>query len=75
MIEILNIALPFFGLILLGVIAGRIWNRGEEGLAWLKHLRPLFCIAADDLHDCGANAARKTGKPHVCGCHGWRNVL
>ena len=36
MIEILNIALPFFGLILLGVIAGRIWNRGEEGLAWLN---------------------------------------
>jgi malonate transporter and related proteins len=36
MIEILNIALPFFGLILLGVIAGRIWNRGEDGLAWLN---------------------------------------
>jgi malonate transporter and related proteins len=36
MIEILNIALPFFGLILLGVIAGRIWDKGEEGLAWLN---------------------------------------
>lgn len=36
MIEILNIALPFFGLILLGVIAGRIWNKGEDGLAWLN---------------------------------------
>jgi malonate transporter and related proteins len=36
MIEILNIALPFFGLILLGVLAGRIWNKGEEGLAWLN---------------------------------------
>ncbi len=36
MLEILNIALPFFGLILLGVVAGRIWNRGEEGLAWLN---------------------------------------
>jgi malonate transporter and related proteins len=36
MLEILNIALPFFGLILLGVIAGRIWLRGEEGLAWLN---------------------------------------
>jgi malonate transporter and related proteins len=36
MIEILNIAMPFFGLILLGVIAGRIWNKGEEGLAWLN---------------------------------------
>lgn len=36
MLEILNIALPFFGLILLGVIAGRIWNKGEEGLAWLN---------------------------------------
>jgi malonate transporter and related proteins len=36
MIEILNIALPFFGLILLGVIAGRIWTRSEDGLAWLN---------------------------------------
>jgi malonate transporter and related proteins len=36
MLEILNIALPFFGLILLGVIAGRIWNKSEEGLAWLN---------------------------------------
>jgi malonate transporter and related proteins len=36
MLEILNIALPFFGLILLGVIAGRIWNKGEDGLAWLN---------------------------------------
>ena len=36
MLEILNIALPFFGLILLGVVAGRIWNKGEEGLAWLN---------------------------------------
>jgi malonate transporter and related proteins len=36
MLEILDIALPFFGLILLGVFAGRIWNRGEEGLAWLN---------------------------------------
>ncbi len=36
MLEILNIALPFFGLILLGVIAGRIWKKSEEGLAWLN---------------------------------------
>jgi malonate transporter and related proteins len=36
MIEILNIAMPFFGLILLGVLAGRIWDKGEEGLAWLN---------------------------------------
>jgi malonate transporter and related proteins len=36
MIEILNIALPFFGLILLGVVAGRLWTKSEEGLAWLN---------------------------------------
>jgi malonate transporter and related proteins len=36
MIEILNIALPFFGLILLGVFAGRIWTRNEDGLVWLN---------------------------------------
>jgi malonate transporter and related proteins len=36
MIEIITIAMPFFGLILLGVIAGRIWAKGEDGLAWLN---------------------------------------
>jgi malonate transporter and related proteins len=36
MLEILNIAMPFFGLILLGILAGRVWDRGEEGLAWLN---------------------------------------
>lgn len=36
MSEILNLAMPFFGLILLGVFASRRWNVGEEGLAWLN---------------------------------------
>ena len=30
MSEILNLALPFFGLILLGVIASRRWQVGEQ---------------------------------------------
>jgi malonate transporter and related proteins len=46
MIEILNIALPFFGLVLLGVIAGRIWDKGEEGLAWLSIYVLYFAIPA-----------------------------
>jgi malonate transporter and related proteins len=44
MIEILNIALPFFGLILLGVVAGRIWDKGEDGLAWLNIFVLYFAI-------------------------------
>jgi malonate transporter and related proteins len=44
MIDILNIALPFFGLILLGVLAGRIWDKGEEGLAWLNIFVLYFAI-------------------------------
>jgi malonate transporter and related proteins len=44
MLEILNIALPFFGLILLGVLAGRIWNKGEEGLAWLNIFVLYFAL-------------------------------
>jgi malonate transporter and related proteins len=46
MIEILNIALPFFGLILLGGIAGKIWARDEEGLAWLNIFVLYFAIPA-----------------------------
>ena len=64
MIDILNIALPFFGLILLGVIAGRIWNKGEEGLAWLNiyvlyfALPPLiFMVVAQTPIDKLANPA------------------
>ncbi len=44
MIEILNIALPFFGLILLGVIAGRVWAKSEEGLAWLNVFVLYFAL-------------------------------
>ncbi len=64
MIEILNIALPFFGIILLGVIAGRIWHKGEEGLAWLNiyvlyfALPPLiFMVVAQTPLDKLANPA------------------
>jgi malonate transporter and related proteins len=44
MIEILNVALPFFGLILLGVVAGRIWARSEEGLTWLNIFVLYFAL-------------------------------
>ncbi len=44
MIEILNIALPFFGLILLGVIAGRFWEQGESGMAWLNIFVLYFAL-------------------------------
>jgi malonate transporter and related proteins len=46
MLEILNVALPFFGLILLGVIAARHWRRGEEGLVWLNIFLVYFALPA-----------------------------
>lgn len=46
MFEILNLAVPFFGLILLGVAAARIWRRGEEGLAWINIFLVWFALPA-----------------------------
>ena len=46
MSEILNLALPFFGLIVLGFIASRRWKIGEEGLAWLNVFLVYFSLPA-----------------------------
>jgi malonate transporter and related proteins len=46
MLEILDLALPFFGLILLGVVAARHWGRGEEGLVWLNIFLVYFALPA-----------------------------
>jgi malonate transporter len=46
MSEILNLALPFFGLILLGVIASRRWHAGEQGLVWLNIFLVYFSLPA-----------------------------
>jgi len=48
MVEVLGLALPFFGLILLGFASGRFAQLPESGLAWLNYfiiyiaLPPLF---------------------------------
>lgn len=48
MVEVLGLALPFFGLILLGFASGRLVQLPESGLAWLNYfiiyiaLPPLF---------------------------------
>lgn len=44
MSEILNLALPFFALILLGVFAARRWHVGEQGLAWLNIFLVYFAL-------------------------------
>jgi malonate transporter len=44
MTEILNLALPFFGLILLGVLASRRWQAGEQGLDWLNIFLVYFSL-------------------------------
>lgn len=46
MTEILNLAMPFFGLILLGIVAARIWTGGEEGLTWLNIFLIRFALPA-----------------------------
>lgn len=46
MIEILNLAMPFFGLILLGVVASKLWRFGEEGLQWLNTFLIYFALPA-----------------------------
>jgi predicted permease len=44
--EILALALPFFGLILLGVLAARLWAIGDQGLAWLNIFLIWFALPA-----------------------------
>lgn len=46
MSDILNLAMPFFGLILLGVVAARRWKIGEQGLAWLNVFLVYFALPA-----------------------------
>lgn len=46
MADILNVALPFFGLILLGALAPRIWRLEEGGLAWLNVFVVYFALPA-----------------------------
>lgn len=46
MTEILNLAMPFFGLILLGVLAARLWHFGDEGLGWLNAFLVYFALPA-----------------------------
>lgn len=46
MSDILNLAMPFFGLILLGVFAARRWQGGEQGLAWLNIFLVYFALPA-----------------------------
>lgn len=46
MTEILNLALPFFALIFLGVFAARRWEVGEQGLAWLNIFLVYFALPA-----------------------------
>ena len=46
MIIILNLALPFFGLILAGFIAAKVFKLPEDGLAWLNILIVYFALPA-----------------------------
>jgi hypothetical protein len=44
MTEVAGLALPFFGLIFLGFLGGRIWRRSEAELAWLNIFVIYFAL-------------------------------
>src|SRR5687768_1091756 len=46
MADIFGLALPFFGLIFLGYLAGKIWRLEEGGLAWLNIFVIYFALPA-----------------------------
>jgi predicted permease len=46
MADIFGLALPFFGLIFLGFVAGRIWRLEEGALAWLNVFVLYFALPA-----------------------------
>ncbi|MDQ0327118.1 putative permease [Rhodopseudomonas julia] len=46
MSDVVGLALPFFGLILLGFVAGRIWHEDEKALAWLNLYVIYFALPA-----------------------------
>lgn len=46
MADVVGLALPFFGLILLGFLAGRLWRGDEAGLAWLNIFVIYFALPA-----------------------------
>ena len=46
MSDVVGLALPFFGLILLGFLAERIWRRDEAALAWLNIYVMYFALPA-----------------------------
>ena len=46
MMKVAGLALPFFGLIFLGYLAGRIWRRDENALGWLNIFVLYFALPA-----------------------------
>jgi predicted permease len=46
MMDVAGLALPFFGLIFLGFLAGRIWRRDEDELGWLNIFVIYFALPA-----------------------------
>jgi predicted permease len=46
MADVAGLALPFFGVIFLGYLAGRIWRNDESGLVWLNVFVIYFALPA-----------------------------
>jgi predicted permease len=63
MTDILNVALPFFGLILLGALAARVWRLDESGLAWLNVFVVYFALPAMIFLVVGATPLQRLVNP------------
>ena len=46
MTEVAGLALPFFGMIFLGFLAGKIWRKDEEAHGWLNVFVIYFALPA-----------------------------
>ena len=61
MLEVINLALPFFGLIFLGLGCGKFKAIPDAGLAWMDFFISLCGVAGIVLSDRRADAAGTTG--------------
>ena len=74
MLEVINLALPFFGLIFLGFGCGKFKAIPDSGLAWMD-FHPLCGVTGLVLSDRGADAAGTTGQSSVHRRHDARDLL
>jgi predicted permease len=64
MINILNLALPYFGLIFIGFACGRSKGLPEAGLAWMNFFLLYVSLPALLLESCRKRRSRNSTTRH-----------